>query len=161
VRVFTIIGVIVLCGCSGGGNDSGQPSSVNSNLPVTCQILEILVDGRCVSILDEPPPPNTTTLRPLLTAGSPVLSTVTLDWIPPSESWEGLASPFLAGYVIYVSEPMAGFYQVVEQVRLDNPGLVTFVLDLPGPGRWGVSMTAISTSGNESAHSNLEEIIID
>jgi hypothetical protein len=151
---------LIIAGC-GGGSSSGSAGGDVIDPGTRCPILTILLNGDCVSILEDPPPPDTTTIRPFLTAGTPVLSTVTIDWVPPSESWEGIAPPFLAGYVVYVSEPVGGFYQVVEQVRLDNPGLVTYVLDMPGPGRWGVSVTAISTSGNESAHSNLEEIIIE
>jgi hypothetical protein len=134
---------------------------VERSAAVTCQLLEVLFEGECVNILDDPPLPNTTSIRPALTADEPVLSTVTLNWMPPSESWQGLQPPFIAGYAIYVLEPMPGFFQVVERIQVDNPGVLTYVLDLPGPGSWGISVAAISTTGSESAFSNRVDIVID
>ena len=151
-------------GCGGGGDGSGQTVNASRDLPVICRTSEILINGQCVNVFDDPDDPvpqqDTSSVRPRLSAGDPVLSTVTLDWMPPDESWEGLAPPFIAGYVIYVLQPMGSFYQVIEQTRLDNPGILTYVLDLPGSGSWRITVTAISTTGSESSHSNPVDVVI-
>jgi hypothetical protein len=166
-----VLSALLLAGCGGDGDDSSGSSGYRSrNFPIICPSEAwILIDGQCVNVFDNPdglPPDDTDTstdtssLRPRLSASEPVLNSVTIDWVPPEQSWQGLNPPFIAGYVIYVSQPTAGYYQVVERITLDNPGLVTYVLDLPGSGRWRISVTAISTTGSESAHSNPVDIVI-
>ncbi len=47
---------------------------------------------------------------------------------------------------------MSGIY--TDFHRLENPGLVTYVLDLPSSGSWFIAITALDSAGNESDFSN-------
>jgi len=48
--------------------------------------------------------------------------------------------------------PAPGMY--LDFRHLDNPGLVTYVLDLPSSGFWFIVITALDSAGNESDFSN-------
>ncbi len=92
----------------------------------------------------------------LSVSGAPSL-TITLDWLPPGMNPDDSALLNLSGYSISfanVSGPCCGNYPTTN-VDLDNPGLVTYVLDLPGPGEWAISMTARNSTGQESVSSNV------
>ena len=93
------------------------------------------------------------TVAPALVASSapPVGLSVTLDWIPPTQNVDGTPVLDLAGYNVYFGN-LSGIY--TDFRLLDNPGLVTYVLDLPGSGEWFVAVTAINSAGNESDFSN-------
>jgi hypothetical protein len=166
MKYLVVVSMLIITGCGGGGNSTSSSAGGNLIDPgIRCPILTTLINGECVSILEDPPdspPPDNSSVRPQLSAGEPVLLTVTLDWVPPAESWEGSPPPFLAGYEIFVSEWQStiGVFQVFQQISLDNPGLVTYVLDLPGPGRWGITMSAVSITGSDGPQSNIEIIDI-
>ena len=106
--------------------------------------------------LTEPAPellqkPNTSAPA-LATPAAPLVGlSVTLDWIPPTQNVNGTPVLDLAGYNVYIGN-LSGIY--TDFRLLDNPGLVTYVLDLPGSGEWFVAVTAINSVGNESDFSN-------
>ena len=64
--------------------------------------------------------------------------------------------PDLAGYIVYFGS-LSGIY--TDFRALDNPGLVTYVLDLPSSGEWFIAVTALNSAGNESDFSN--EVIVN
>ena len=86
----------------------------------------------------------------------PVLSTVTLDWTPRAFNMDGTVLTDLDGYIVYFG-PESGIY--TDFRVLDNPGLVTYVLDLPRDGTWYIAITATNIKGAESRHSN--EVMIE
>jgi hypothetical protein len=61
----------------------------------------------------------------------------------------------LAGYNVYYGS-LSGIY--TDYRVLDNPGLVTYMLDLPSSGSWSIVITALDSVGNESALSN--EVVV-
>jgi hypothetical protein len=81
---------------------------------------------------------------------------VTLDWMPPTMHVDGSPLLDLAGYHVYFGS-LSGVY--TDFRALDNPGLVTYMLDLPGSGSWHLAITAYDSAGNESAFSN--EAVVD
>ncbi len=85
----------------------------------------------------------------------PVGLLVTLDWIPPTVNVDGTPLLDLAGYNVYFG-PETGVY--LDFRHLGNPGLVTYVLDLPSSGSWFIVITALDSAGNESDLSN--EIVV-
>jgi len=93
---------------------------------------------------------------PILSAGEPISLTTTLDWEAPSMTEGGSPLADLAGYNVYFG-PESGIY--LDFRHLDNPGLVTYVLDLPISGSWFIAITALDSAGNESDFSN--EVVID
>jgi len=90
-----------------------------------------------------------------LSAGAAASLTTTLDWIPPTMNVNGTPLD-LAGYNVYFG-PEPGMY--LDFRHLDNPGLVTYVLDLPSSGSWFIVITALDSAGNESDFSN--EVVVD
>jgi hypothetical protein len=96
---------------------------------------------------------------PLLTLGSsggtPDTVTFTLDWLPPTENLDGTALVDLSGYRIYYGGLASDAYSYA--VTLDNPGLTSYVMDLPN-GDYSVAMTTLTAAGLESDYSN--EVIV-
>ena len=95
-------------------------------------------------------------VAPLLTVDTATWLTATLDWTPPTMNEDGTPLADLAGYNVYFG-PQPGVY--LDFRHLDNPGLVTYVLDLPSSGSWFIAISALDSTGVESDFSN--EIVVD
>ncbi len=93
---------------------------------------------------------------PILSVGEVMWLTATLDWMPSTMNVDGTPLLDLAAYNVYFG-PEPGIYLGVW--HLDNPGLVTYVLDLPSSGSWFIGITALDMAGNESDFSN--EVVVD
>ncbi len=104
--------------------------------------------------LEVPQDPDPDT--PTLSAGEVMWLTATLDWMPSTMNVDGTPLTDLAGYNVYFG-PAPGMY--LDFRHLDNPGLVTYVLDLPSSGPWFIVITALDSAGNESDFSN--EVAVD
>ena len=76
---------------------------------------------------------------------------VTLTWQPPTQNADGTPLTDLAGYNIYVGMT-PDTYDFME-IRLDNPGLITYVVENLDPGTYYFAATAFNSSGVESAFS--------
>ena len=126
--------------------DEGDANKYNYGLRVFESITEPEAD-----VLQEPDPN-----APILSAGEVTSLTSTLDWIPPTMNVDGTPLLDLAGYNVYLG-PESGMY--LDFRHLDNPGLVTYVLDLPSSGPWSIVITALDSAGNESDFSN--EVVVN
>lgn len=76
---------------------------------------------------------------------------VTLSWTPPTQNEDGSALTDLAAYKIYYGTA-SGSYS--NSIRVDNPGIVSFVIDNLSPNTYFFVATAINGSGIESRFSN-------
>jgi hypothetical protein len=85
-------------------------------------------------------------------AVSASLGSVTLSWTPPTMNEDGTVLTDLASYKIYYGVA-AGNYP--SQVRIDNPGISTYVVDNLAPNTYYFVSTAINASGVESSYSNM------
>lgn len=79
------------------------------------------------------------------------LGSATLSWTAPTQNDDGSALTDLAGYKIYYGTA-TGSYQ--NTVRIDNPGLVTYVVDNLTPDTYYFVSTAFNSNGVESVFSN-------
>ena len=79
------------------------------------------------------------------------LGAMTLSWTPPTENEDGTSLADLAGYKLYFGTA-SGRY--TRQVRIDNAGLSTYVIDNLLPDTYYVVATAINAGGVESRYSN-------
>jgi hypothetical protein len=79
-------------------------------------------------------------------------SSATVSWTPPTQNTDGSPLTNLAAYKIYygVSE---GNYP--NQIRINNPGISTYVVDNLTPDTYFFVSTAINSSGVESEFSNV------
>ena len=75
----------------------------------------------------------------------------TLSWQPPTQNADGTPLRDLAGYTIYVGTSSSTYEY--RQVRLDNPGLTTYVVENLAPGTYFFAATAFNASGIESTFS--------
>lgn len=83
---------------------------------------------------------------------------VTLSWTAPTENTDGTALTNLAGYWIYYgTSPDA----LTKSVRIDSPGIATYVVSNLSPGTWYFSMTTYTTADVESARSSVLSDAID
>jgi Putative Ig domain len=76
---------------------------------------------------------------------------VTLNWTAPTEMEDGTAMTDLAGYKVYYGTA-PGSYGA--PVRIDNPGLTTYVVDNLSPNTYYFVTTAFTPQGAESVFSN-------
>ena len=77
---------------------------------------------------------------------------VTLSWQPPTENADGSPLTDLFGYNIYVGTSSNSYEY--REIRLDNPGLTTYVIDNLDPGVYYIAATAVNASGIESSFSS-------
>ncbi len=79
------------------------------------------------------------------------LGSVTLSWTPPTQNEDGSALADLAAYKFYYGTA-SGSYS--NSIRVDNPGIASFVVDNLSPNTYFFVATAINASGVESRFSN-------
>ena len=79
--------------------------------------------------------------------------TITLTWTPPTRNVDGSQLTNLAGYVVYVSIDNAP----AEMIRIENPGVSTYVLANVTPGTYSIVISSYNSDGVESAYSNRVE----
>ncbi|MFZ9054138.1 MAG: putative Ig domain-containing protein [Woeseiaceae bacterium] len=79
------------------------------------------------------------------------MGSVTLNWQPPTQNEDGTPLVDLAGYGIYWGTS-AGDYP--NSVKIDNPGISTYVVDNLAPGTYYFAATSFNYAGVESGYSD-------
>ncbi len=79
------------------------------------------------------------------------LGSATLSWTAPTQNTDGSALNNLAAYKVYYGTS-SGSYNT--EIRIDNPGLTSYVVDNLTPATYFFVTTAINDQGVESAFSN-------
>jgi hypothetical protein len=74
-----------------------------------------------------------------------------LSWTPPTTNTDGSPLTNLAGYRVYWGTT-AGTYP--NSVTLNNAGLTSYVVSSLAPGTYHFAVSAMSSTGAESAKSN-------
>lgn len=124
---------------TGTGRLSGTPST--SSTGVFSDVRITVSDGRASSALA----PFSISVTDTQSTGS-----ATLSWQPPTSNTDGSPLTNLAGYVVrYGTAPDA----LDIQVRIDNPGLVTYVVSNLAPATWYFQVVAYNSLGVESSPS--------
>ena len=81
---------------------------------------------------------------------------VTLSWEAPTQRADGSPLTNLAGYYIHYGR-MSGVYDY--EIKIDNPGITTYVVEGLTPGTWYFVLSSYDTDGIESDYS--EEIVVE
>jgi hypothetical protein len=81
---------------------------------------------------------------------------VTLSWQAPTTREDGTPLTNLAGYYIRYGR-MSGVYDF--EIKIDNPGITTYVVENLNPGTWYFVISSYDTDGIESEYS--EEISVE
>ena len=79
------------------------------------------------------------------------LGSMMLSWEPPTENEDGTALDNLAGYKLYYGTTSGNY---TRQVRINTPGLSSYVIENLLPDTYYVVATSFTTSGVESRYSN-------
>jgi hypothetical protein len=74
----------------------------------------------------------------------------TLSWHPPTEFTDGSTLHDLDGYRIHYGTDSGSYEWVIE---IDNPGITRYVIDGLEPGTYYFAISAIASTGTESAPS--------
>ncbi|HLS81789.1 MAG TPA: putative Ig domain-containing protein [Steroidobacter sp.] len=87
-----------------------------------------------------------------ITVSAPVVGSATLSWTPPTQNTDGSTLTNLAGYrIVYGASPTT----LNRMAEVDNPGLTTYVVTGLNAGTWYFAVKAYTSSGVESALSNV------
>ena len=76
---------------------------------------------------------------------------ITLTWSAPMLNDDGSALTDLAAYKFYYGTSPGSYSN---QVRVDSPGITTYVLDNLTPATYYIAATAVKSNGVESSFSN-------
>jgi hypothetical protein len=79
------------------------------------------------------------------------MGSVTLSWNAPTENEDGSPLVDLAGYKIYYGTAPSDYTQ---SIRLDNPGMTSYMVENLSPNTYYFVATSFNTQGVESANSN-------
>ncbi|HEX7060693.1 MAG TPA: putative Ig domain-containing protein [Woeseiaceae bacterium] len=83
---------------------------------------------------------------------------VTLSWQAPTMNTDGSALTDLAGYKIYYGLAPGDYTQ---EIRIDNPGINTYLVENLSPNTWYFAATAFNTSDVESDLSGVAEVTVN
>jgi hypothetical protein len=87
-----------------------------------------------------------------ITVNAVVLGQASLSWTPPTQNTDGTALANLAGYNVYYGTNAAS---LSSSVQLTNPGLTSYVVGNLASGTYYFGIAAYSSTGVESALSNI------
>jgi hypothetical protein len=76
----------------------------------------------------------------------------TLSWTPPTTNTDGSPLTNLAGYRVHWGSAIGSY---TSSVRLDNPGLASYVVEGLAPGTYYFVVTALNSAQVESQFSNV------
>ena len=85
-------------------------------------------------------------------------SSATLSWTPPTQNTDGSQLTDLAAYKIYYGLSEGNY---TNQIRINNPGISTYVVDNLTPDTYYFVSTSINSSGVESDFSNVARKIVN
>jgi len=77
-------------------------------------------------------------------------ASTTLSWTAPTRNEDGSTLSDLAGYKIYYGRSSGSY---TDQIRIDNPGVTSYVVDNLTPNTYYFAATAFNSSGVESRFS--------
>jgi putative Ig domain-containing protein len=86
-----------------------------------------------------------------ITVVATATGSATLTWSPPTQNTDGSPLNNLAGYRVYWGTSQGN---LSNSTTLNNPGLSSYVVDQLTPATWYFAVTAVNSSGGESAFSN-------
>ena len=120
------------------GTLSGRPSSadigVYENIVVSVSDGEVSVSLPAFSI----------------TVAASAIGTMSLNWQPPTQNEDGSPLLDLAGYVIHYGTASSDYGN---EIRIENPGVTTYLVENLAPGTYYVAATSFNSDGVESDYS--------
>lgn len=124
------------------GRLSGTPTTTGT----TSNIVISVSDGRASAALPA------FSIAVTQGSGGGTTGSATVSWTPPTENTDGSALTNLAGYRIVYGRSSS---TLTRTITINNPGLTSYVIDNLDSGTWYFAVKAFTTSGIESALSNV------
>jgi hypothetical protein len=84
--------------------------------------------------------------------GGGTVGAVTLNWTPPTHNTDGTTLTNLAGYRIVYGKSASA---LTSSVQIANPGISSYVVDNLAAGTWYFALQVYTSSGTESALTNI------
>jgi hypothetical protein len=112
----------------------------------------VLVLAACVLAGCHQDPTGLSTVPAGTSATNKGSGTATLSWQAPTTNTDGAALTDLSGYRIYYGTDAE---ELSESVQLTSVGLQTYVIDGLGTGTWYFAIKAVTSTGVESALSEI------
>jgi hypothetical protein len=114
------------------GTPTAEQAGVYSNVTIS------VTDGR-----------NTVSLPAFsITVSAISVGTATLSWTPPTQRTDDTPLSDLAGYRIYYGNAQDTYSELI---AVNSVGVTTYVVENLGPGTWYFAVSAVDSSGVESA----------
>jgi hypothetical protein len=119
---------------------TGTPSATGTSSGITIKV----TDGKASASLAP--------FAIAVTSGSTSTGSATLSWTPPTRNTNGTTLTNLAGYKILYGTSSSSLSKTI---TVSNPGLTSYVVDNLSSGTWYFAIKAYTSSGTESAASNV------
>lgn len=75
-----------------------------------------------------------------------------LDWMLPTENTDGTVLTDLAGYIVHYGKSATS---LTGAIKVQNPGLTSYVVENLTSGTWYYSVSSYSAAGVESSQSGV------
>ena len=122
------------------GTDSWQTASI-----------ALVLGENVITVTAEDTAGATTSRSIVVNRESGQTGSAALSWTAPTASTDGSPLTDLAGYTVFYGR-MSGIYDY--QIDINNPGILTYVVEDLASGDWYFALTAYDSQGLESDRSN-------
>ena len=135
-------------------NDQGGQGTANGTESWTTDSIPLELGENLITVTAQDSTGATASRTVLIKRESEGTGSVTLSWEAPTTREDGTPLTNLAGYYIYYGR-MSGVYDY--EIKIDNPGITTYVVEGLTPGTWYFVLTSYDSDGVESDYS--EEVV--
>lgn len=132
-------------------NDRGGQGKANGTESWTTGSISLEIGENAITVAAEDSSGSTTSRTIVIKRESGQTGSVTLSWTAPITRTDASPLTNLAGYKIFYGR-MSGIYDF--QININNPGILTYVIESLVSGEWYFAVAAYDANGLESDRSN-------
>lgn len=132
-------------------NERGGEGTASGTESWQTSAIALELGENVITVTAENGPGTTRTRRITVNRESGETGSATLAWAAPTARTDGTPLNDLAGYIILYGR-MSGVYDYT--IEIDNPGVLSYVVENLVPGEWYFSLVAVDGDGVESDRSN-------
>jgi hypothetical protein len=132
-------------------NDRGGQGAANGTDNWQTAAVALQLGQNTITVTAEDTDGNTHSRNITVNRESGEMGSASLSWVAPTTRTDGTALTDLAGYKIYYGR-MSGTYDYT--IEVDNPGVLTYVVEGLVSGEWYFALSAYDASDIESTRSN-------
>ena len=132
-------------------NDRGGEGIANGTESWQIASISLELGENKITVIAEDTSGATTSRSIVVNRESGQVGSVALSWSAPTARTDGSPLNDLTGYKIFYGR-MSGIYDY--QIDINNPGILTYVIENLVSGNWYFALSAYDSAGVESDHSN-------